>query len=253
MVRTDGRSLRACAQIVVVALVALAALTAMSMSQPKPGSVKARSDGSGTLNPVADPAGRFAAGSPAMQTAQSIAGAYWGQNACGGQVSVDWTAMDPETNAVSSWSVPATPTATPADYGACHISFNSDAQFDWPKFCTIVVHEYGHLTGHQHVSDPADVMTPVYTVPVAPCARTPDPAGPDAASSSDGSQQVPNQVPIAEQAMSARHHGRTHRRRCARRGHRGMSVQLAGARRGRRRCGSTPSTRRNEFGRAAKR
>jgi hypothetical protein len=250
MVRTGGWSERVRALVVVAVLVAPVGLSAASMSQSS--HVRAaRSDGSGAVSPVADPAARYAAGSPAMQTAQSIAGAYWGQSACGGQVSVDWTAMDPDTNAFSSWSVPGTPTATAADYYACHISFNSAAPFDWPKFCTIVVHEYGHLTGHQHVADPADVMTPIYSVPVAPCAQTADPSSADAAP--DEPEASPDQAPISPRAMSASHHRRTHRRHCARRRHRGLTVQPAGARRVGRRCGSTPSTRRSELGRGATR
>lgn len=37
-------------------------------------------------------------------------------------------------------------------------------------FCTVVVHEYGHLMGYPHSDNPADVMypyaTPLYTPPI---------------------------------------------------------------------------------------
>ncbi len=52
----------------------------------------------------------------------------------------------------------------------CRIDFNLGlwrdpswraAIYDPPWLCTLVVHEYGHLAGHGHSDDPADVMYPL--------------------------------------------------------------------------------------------
>ena len=52
----------------------------------------------------------------------------------------------------------------------CRIDFNLGlwrdpswraAIYDPPWLCTLVVHEYGHLAGHGHSADPADVMYPL--------------------------------------------------------------------------------------------
>jgi hypothetical protein len=52
--------------------------------------------------------------------------------------------------------------------------------YSWPKFCTVLVHEYGHLTGHPHTVDGADVMSPIYRAPLPAC-TTADPSEPPVA------------------------------------------------------------------------
>ncbi len=132
------------------------------------------------------PATRFAVGSAAMQTAQQIALANWGTNACGGQVAIEWGADDANINARSYWANPVSSYDTPEQNVQCRIVLNAGMTFSWPKFCTVLVHEYGHLTGHPHTADGPDVMSPIYRAPLPACtgadptAPAPSTATPDA-------------------------------------------------------------------------
>src|SRR5580765_8543039 len=109
----------------------------------------------------------------AVARAQSIARAYWGVDPCGGAVGVSWAALGPDTNASSTWENPVGAYDDPAENADCEIVFNSAQDWDWPRFCTVLVHEYGHLSGHPHSSDRGDVMYPYYQQPVAPCDLAP--------------------------------------------------------------------------------
>ncbi len=44
---------------------------------------------------------------------------------------------------------------------------------DWPRFCSTVVHEYGHFVGKPHSDNIYDVMYPMYLYPFKPCGRKP--------------------------------------------------------------------------------
>jgi hypothetical protein len=103
-----------------------------------------------------------------MTTAHSLAVTRWGMDPCGGQVSVTWAHMGPGINAQSRWM--STNVDDPSTYSDCSISYNLDVDWDWPKLCTVVEHELGHLAGHDHVDNPHDVMSPYYVYPTAECA-----------------------------------------------------------------------------------
>jgi hypothetical protein len=121
------------------------------------------------------------AAAPLMTTAHGYAVARWGMEPCGGQVAVSWTHMGSGINARSQWmSIDA---HDPTTYSDCSVSYNLDVGWDWPKLCTVVEHELGHLTGHDHVNDPHDVMSPYYIYPAPECApaTTQAPATADAA------------------------------------------------------------------------
>jgi hypothetical protein len=126
------------------------------------------------------PAARFGVSGPAVSTAEAIAARQWGIAACRGSVAIAWVPQAPQVNATSTWSNPWDFYANPDANEACRVDLNSRAWFDWPKFCTVVVHELGHLTGHRHSTAAADVMYPYYTRPLAACAATPDPTAPPA-------------------------------------------------------------------------
>jgi hypothetical protein len=124
-----------------------------------------------------DPSQRYPVWGAAVKTAVQMAGRHWGMNACGGQVNLGWGRLDTSLNAQSRWQNPKSSYGDPQENTDCVVVLNTAVQFDWPRLCTIVVHEYGHLTGHPHVDDQNDVMNPYYTGPVAECAATPEPRG----------------------------------------------------------------------------
>jgi hypothetical protein len=80
--------------------------------------------------------------------ALAVALHVWGAPACG-QVSVAWVPDEPVVGGRAE---------------NCVIDLNSAYGWpalyrgNWPLLCTVVVHEWGHLTGHNHVSDPTNVM-----------------------------------------------------------------------------------------------
>ena len=103
-----------------------------------------------------------------MATAHAFAVARWGMDPCGGQVAVSWTHMGPGINARSTWL--SLDVHDPSTFSACAITYNLDVDWDWPKLCTVVEHELGHLSGHDHVDDPHNVMSPYYVYPAPECA-----------------------------------------------------------------------------------
>lgn len=116
----------------------------------------------------APPAVPVPAADALMTTAHSLAVARWGMDPCGGQVTVSWAHMGAGINARSQWM--STDVRDASTYSDCAISYNLDVDWDWPKLCTVVEHELGHLSGHDHVNDPHDVMSPYYVFPSPECA-----------------------------------------------------------------------------------
>jgi hypothetical protein len=111
-----------------------------------------------------------------MAAAHALAAGRWGMEPCGGQVSVTWAHMGPGINARSQWM--STDVHNPATFTSCAIAYNLDVDWDWPKLCTVVEHELGHLAGHDHVDDPHNVMSPYYVFPTPECAGGQQPATP---------------------------------------------------------------------------
>jgi hypothetical protein len=118
----------------------------------------------------AEPAVRFAVGSPAMQNAQQIARAHWGVDPCGGAITIEWVALPDGYNAISSWANATDPYDAPESNVDCRIQMNAEMVFGWPKLCTVVVHEYGHLAGQRHEDEPGLLMSPIYETPLPACA-----------------------------------------------------------------------------------
>jgi hypothetical protein len=134
--------------------------------------------GWGAAPALADPASDFAAGTELTQKAQDIARTIWAADPCAGQVSISWMTLSDSVNATSTWSNPIGQYDVPAQNTACAIAFNSATSWDWVRFCSILVHEYGHLTGHPHEDDPASVMNAFYTRPVDQCSAAAPTAAP---------------------------------------------------------------------------
>lgn len=140
-------------------------------------------------------AGAAAIPTPAAQDLQAradrIADQHWHAQPCGGHVTTAWAHLGTGTvTALATWTTPA-PGMLPAD--GCTITYNLDAGWSWPKFCTITIHERGHLTGHTHVADPADVMYEGYILPAPECAPP------------------PHSKARRPKARAARHRSRTHK------------------------------------------
>lgn len=120
----------------------------------------------------------FPVGGPSLANARSIALAYWGSTPCGDGVAVTWGALPGAVNALSNWWNPVAAYGNAAANRRCAVTLNVAQPFDWPMLCTMLVHEYGHLSGHQHTTDPADVMYPVYSNPISQCSESADPSPP---------------------------------------------------------------------------
>lgn len=156
------------------------------------------------------PAQQFAVGGAAMTVARQIADAYWGFDPCQGQVAISWASLDPSINATSTWWNPTDAYADPQQNNNCQVQFNVNQSFDWQMFCTVFTHEFGHLTGHPHVTDQSNVMYPVYVQPITQCVNTPDPTATvapaaSAAVASHASARMAAPAHHKKRAHSARH------------------------------------------------
>jgi hypothetical protein len=131
---------------------------------------------------AAGPAERWPVGGAALTTAMALATEHWGMTPCGGQVALSWTgALGPGVNAQSSWANDVDPYGQPSRNTDCAIALSTRIAWDWPMLCTVVIHEVGHLTGHDHVDDEHDIMYYAYVEPAYECATTAEPVGPGTA------------------------------------------------------------------------
>jgi hypothetical protein len=137
-------------------------------------------------------------------TAHGLAVARWGVDPCGGQVAVTWAHMGAGINARSQWM--SIDVHNPATYSQCSITYNLDVDWDWPKLCTVIEHELGHLAGHDHVDDPHDVMSPYYVYPSPECAAGQQAAAP-----------APAPATIAQASAAAAPHKATAKRKVVKR------------------------------------
>jgi hypothetical protein len=160
-------------------------------------------------------------------TAHALAVAHWGVEPCAGQVTVTWAHMGPGINARSTWM--SYDIHNPATYSQCAISYNLDVDWDWPKLCTVIEHELGHLSGHDHVNDPHDVMSPYYVYPTPECAA--GAAAPAAAPAPATTAEAPATPPAASKATIKKKATATvAKRKAATRGTKGKSRAVHSAR-----------------------
>ena len=141
------------------------------------GSVTARA---AVHTPVAAPDVRFAVGGPAITEARRLAEQHWGTAPCGGNVEIAWASLDADTNATAGWRNPTDAWNNAGENFDCRVEFNAGADYDWPKLCTVMTHELGHLVGQPHSDRPGELMSPIYTDPLPAC-NGPEPGAPAAA------------------------------------------------------------------------
>jgi hypothetical protein len=132
--------------------------------------------GAGPAQAQDDPAARWPIGGSTLRTAMELGAAHWGYAPCAGKVTLSWVALGAGINAQSSWANDLDPYRQPSRNTDCAIALSTRPEWDWPMLCSVIVHEVGHLTGHDHVDDPDDVMYYAYVDPVRECAMTPEPA-----------------------------------------------------------------------------
>jgi hypothetical protein len=188
--------------LVAVLAVALGAATAAA---------SARADGGA--------AARWPAGGSTLRAAMGLGAEHWGMDPCAGHVTLSWTRLDAGIDAQSSWANDRDPYLQPSFNTECEIALSTAAEWDWVKLCTVVVHEVGHLTGHDHVDDPADVMYYGYVDPARECALTPEPietgAPPAPAAKPRGATKASASKPAPRRKATAR---KAKQRKAARRG-----------------------------------
>lgn len=151
-----------------------------------------------------DAAQTYAVGSQPMLLAQQIARTHWGYDPCQGQVAITWTTMPDTINAQSTWANPTDAYNNSTQNMDCSIQFNDAISWDWNRFCTVLVHEYGHLTGHAHSPDPADVMYAYYVAPLSDCvAAAPAPVVPTAPAQADQLSRAASVAPVLPRGNQA--------------------------------------------------
>jgi hypothetical protein len=99
---------------------------------------------------AATPAERFPADGAEMARAMQIATDFWKAQPCGGQVALRWDSLAAGTRAEAVWQNFEHAWTNPGGNFDCAIVFNRAMPFEWPDLCTTVIHEVGHLLGHQH-------------------------------------------------------------------------------------------------------
>src|SRR3954453_4421111 len=103
---------------------------------------------------------------PTLARYMEIAASYWG--------GAEPTCTAPDGQVIHPHAVMAndpTPNrAAWAEVGGCRIWLDSDYWSTTPneQYCNLIAHEWGHLLGRQHSSDPNDLMWPQWTNNVVP-------------------------------------------------------------------------------------
>lgn len=94
----------------------------------------------------------------------------WGVEPCGGRYRVELTTLPPGVRGHAGWREPATSlgafTTPSGTWTDCVIQLRAAAwtvdgvASEWPDACSVVLHEWGHLTGHPHSDEPGGPPEP---------------------------------------------------------------------------------------------
>jgi hypothetical protein len=152
---------------------------------------------------------------PVMQQDLAIAAQYWGVTLSPYTVKVEPLVTEPNLYAVAQADEPGNwQRIAPAFWEA------NDNVEGLRIICVMVVHEYGHSTGHPHVTDPNNVMYPVLVESSVPGCNAAFPSLQDALQTQFNAEvQGEVRLEIAE-ASKRRHAAKRHHRRHQTRHHR---------------------------------
>lgn len=116
-------------------------------------------------------------GTPEFEQLVQVATAHWPAQPCSGEVEYAYADLPGTTVGYASWMQPALAPPDPLRFSSCRIDIETDLEVEAATLCTVVAHELGHLLGHNHAADPADVMYANLRGPLAACeAAFPAPA-----------------------------------------------------------------------------
>ena len=126
-----------------------------------------------TAHAATGPAQRWPVGGAAFDAARQIAVEHWAIDPCHRDVTIAWGRLPADENAESTWTNQFRDYGDPDHNTLCSVTFNTRQDWDWPKLCTVFVHEFGHLAGNAHSDDPDEVMFAYYTgTTLTACAET---------------------------------------------------------------------------------
>jgi len=166
----------------------------------------------GAAAPLRAAGTRFPVDGLVLGMARRAADAHWGTPACRGQVAITWTTLAPGTNATATWHNPTDAWANAGENFDCAVALNTEAAFDAPKLCAVLMHEFGHLHGIGHSEAAGELMSAVYTTAPEPCRALTGAAG----------AAGPGHAAVALRAVSRASRARA--RRCARPAARGRAA-----------------------------
>ncbi len=120
--------------------------------------------------PEFNPAERHLPSRTPFSVALERAYQLWRVEPCGGHYRVELTTLPPNVRGHAAWREPATSlgafTTPSGTWTDCVIQLPAVAltpegvASEWPDACTVVLHEWGHLTGHPHSAQPGEPPEP---------------------------------------------------------------------------------------------
>ena len=137
------------------------------------------------------PPQRWPIDGPALQQARQIAVDHWAINPCNGDVAITWAQLAPDENGRATWVNPFHDYGDPAGNTKCAVALNTRQDWTWPKLCTVLTHEFGHLAGNAHSDDPHNVMYAYYTGTNLPACEAVSPAASPAPTAPPQGRQTP--------------------------------------------------------------